>query len=284
MSGQAQKLDGKLVSEAVVKRVSERIAAFKTPITLATIVVGDYAPSQFYVARKEKVATQAGLKSQVCRFPKDITQGDLEKEVRALAADASVHGILLQLPLPDHLNPLPVIDVLPMEKDVDGLTHANFGALVRGDEGHVPCTPLGVMHILEHYKIPTQGKSVVIVGRSYLVGLPMSLLLSRKGVDATVTVAHSRTDDLPALCRKADILIAAMGVAKLIDADYIKPDATVIDIGVSYVDNAICGDVDYEAACKVASAVTPMPGGTGPMTVACLIENTLRAAEMQGVK
>lgn len=281
---QAQVLDGKHVSDVVVKRVSKSIQRLKSPVMLATILVGDYAPSQFYVARKEKIAKQAGLSTQVLRLPADITQSALEQAVRKLAEDSSVHGMLIQLPLPDHLDAMPVINAMPAEKDVDGLTHANFGALMRGDEGHVPCTPLGVMRILEHYKVETKSKTAVVVGRSFLVGLPMTLLLARKGVDATVTLAHSRTDDLPGVCRRADILVAAVGVAGLVDADYIKPGATVIDVGVSYVDEKICGDVNYDEAIKVAGAVTPMPGGTGPMTVACLIENTLRAAAMQGVK
>ena len=167
---------------------------------------------------------------------------------------------------------------------MDGLTRANLGALVRGEEGHVPCTPLGVMHILEHYDIKTKAQQVVVLGRSYLVGLPMSLLLARKGVDATVTLCHSRTKDLPSVCSQADILVAAVGVAKMVDKRYVKPGATVIDVGVSYTEDGVSGDVDYEAVSTVAGAITPMPGGTGPMTVASLIENTLHAALMQGVK
>lgn len=280
----AQTLDGKYVSDLVVQGVAERVAELKTTVTLATVLVGNYAPSRFYVARKSKIAKQAGIASRLLELPEDITQDDLGKAVRDLVADPEVHGILIQLPLPEHLNSVAIINLLSPAKDVDGLTHSNFGALVRGDEGHIPCTPLGVMRLLGHYNTPTQSKTAVVVGRSYLVGLPMAMLLARKGVDATVTLAHSRTEDLPGVCRRADVLVAAVGVARMIKADFIKPGATVIDVGVSYVDDKICGDVDYEAACSVAGAVTPMPGGTGPMTVACLMENTLRAALMQGAK
>lgn len=282
--GGAQTLDGKLVSDLLIEQVAERVKGLKAPVCLATVLVGDYAPSRFYVARKSKIAKQAGIQSRMVELPKDITQEALESEVRALADDEGVHGILVQLPLPDHLDSAPVLNSLPAAKDVDGLTRANLGALVRGDEGHVPCTPLGVMHILEHYKTPIKSKTAMVVGRSFLVGLPMVLLLSRKGVDATVTLGHSRTGDLAEVCRRADILIAAVGVANMITPDYVKPGATVIDVGVSYVDGAICGDVEFDAVSAVAGALTPMPGGTGPMTVACLMENTLNAAVMQGVK
>lgn len=280
----AQKLDGKYVSDIIVRRVAGRVAKLSAPVTLVTVLAGSYEPSRLYVGRKMKIAKQAGIQSRTLELPDDITQEKLEGEVKRLAGDKSVHGILIQLPLPEHIDAVSVIDLLPMEKDVDGLTRSNLGALVRGEEGHVPCTPLGVMHILDHYNIETKARQVVVLGRSYLVGLPMSLLLARKGVDATVTLCHSRTADLPGVCRQADILVAAVGVAKMVDKSYIKPGAAVIDVGVSYTEEGVSGDVDYDAVAAVAGAITPMPGGTGPMTVASLIENTLHAALMQGVR
>ncbi|MGZ0193692.1 MAG: bifunctional 5,10-methylenetetrahydrofolate dehydrogenase/5,10-methenyltetrahydrofolate cyclohydrolase, partial [Acidimicrobiales bacterium] len=200
---------------------------------------------------------------------------------RKLAADDSVHGILVQLPLPDGLDPEPVLDLIPADKDVDGLTERSMGRLVRGRPGLVGCTPLGVMRLLEKYEVPTSGARAVVIGRSTLVGLPLSLLLNRKGVDATVTMAHSRTADMAAVLREADIVIGAAGQARMITPEMIKPGAAVIDVGVSRTEAGIVGDVDPGVA-EVARWLTPMPGGTGPMTIACLMENTLTAARLQG--
>jgi methylenetetrahydrofolate dehydrogenase (NADP+)/methenyltetrahydrofolate cyclohydrolase len=194
-----------------------------------------------------------------------------------------VHGILVQQPLPDHLDNDAVLRLLPADKDVDGLTSESLGRLVRGEPGLVPCTPLGVLRLLEHYAIPTSGRHAVIVGRSTLVGTPLALLLSRKGVDATVTIAHSRTSDLAGLCKSADIVVGASGQAKMIGAAHCKTGATLIDVGISRTEKGIVGDVDYDAVAGIAGAITPMPGGTGPMTIACLLENTLTAAALQGV-
>ena len=193
-----------------------------------------------------------------------------------------MHGILVQLPLPDHLDPEPVLALVPPEKDVDGLTERSMGRLVRGLPGHVPCTPLGVMRLLDRYGVETSGKRAVVVGRSTLVGLPQVLLLARKGVDATVTLAHSRTADLVSVCREADIVVAAAGQARMITADHVRPGAAVIDVGVSRSEAGIVGDVDFDAVQAIAGAITPMPGGTGPMTIGCLLENTLAAARMLG--
>jgi methylenetetrahydrofolate dehydrogenase (NADP+)/methenyltetrahydrofolate cyclohydrolase len=201
--------------------------------------------------------------------------------VAELTADPAVHGILVQLPLPAGLDAEAVLDLLPPEKDVDGLTPLSLGRLVRGQPGHVPCTPLGVMRLLHRYGVATPGTRAVVVGRSTLVGLPLSLLLARKGVDATVTIAHSRTPELAAVCREADILVGAAGAARMITADHVKPGAAVIDVGVSRTEEGSVGDVDFDAVQAIAGAITPMPGGTGPMTVACLLENTLAAARMQ---
>jgi methylenetetrahydrofolate dehydrogenase (NADP+)/methenyltetrahydrofolate cyclohydrolase len=174
------------------------------------------------------------------------------------------------------------LDLVPPKKDVDGLTERSMGRLLRGRTGHVPCTPAGVMRLLERYGVAVAGKRAVVVGRSTLVGLPMTLLLARKGVDATVTLAHSRTPDLVDVCREADILVAATGRARMITADHVRPGAAVVDVGVSRTETGIVGDVDFEAVQAVAGAITPMPGGTGPMTIACLLENTLTAARMLG--
>jgi methylenetetrahydrofolate dehydrogenase (NADP+)/methenyltetrahydrofolate cyclohydrolase len=223
------------------------------------------------------------LVSKHVDLPASASQAEVESVVRGLAIDDAVHGILVQLPLPDGLDAEPVIDLIPPEKDVDGLTERSMGRLLRGRPGLVGCTPLGVMRLLERYEIPTSGQRAVVIGRSTLVGLPLSLLLARKGVDATVTMAHSRTADMAAVVREADIVVAAAGQARMITADMVKPGATVIDVGVSRTEAGIVGDVDQEGVAAVAGHLTPMPGGTGPMTIACLLENTLTAATLQGV-
>jgi methylenetetrahydrofolate dehydrogenase (NADP+)/methenyltetrahydrofolate cyclohydrolase len=252
------------------------------PVCLATVLVGGDRPSQIYVRMKHRKAEEAGIVSRGVELPESATQTDVEVAVRALVDDPAVHGILVQLPLPDHLDPEPVLALLPPEKDVDGLTERSMGRLVRGLPGHVPCTPLGVMRLLDRYGVETSGKRAVVVGRSTLVGLPQVLLLGRKGVDATVTLAHSRTADLVAVCREADIVVAAAGQARMITAEHVKPGAAVIDVGVSRSEAGIVGDVDFDGVQEVAGAITPMPGGTGPMTIGCLLENTLDAARMLG--
>ena len=188
----------------------------------------------------------------------------------------------MQLPLPDGLDAERVLDLVPPEKDVDGLTERSMGRLVRGRVGHVPCTPLGVMRLLERYGVETSGKQAVVIGRSTLVGLPQVLLLGRKGCDATPTLAHSRTADLAGVCRQADIVVAAAGMARLVTADFVKPGAAVLDVGISRTEDGIVGDVDFDSVQEIAGAITPMPGGTGPMTIGCLMENTLAAARMLG--
>jgi methylenetetrahydrofolate dehydrogenase (NADP+) / methenyltetrahydrofolate cyclohydrolase len=223
------------------------------------------------------------MTSQHIGLPPTASQAEVEDAVAGMAADPDVHGILVQLPLPDGLDPEPVLDLVPPEKDIDGLTERSMGRLLRGRDGHVPCTPKGVMRLLARYGTEVSGARAVVIGRSTLVGLPMSLLLARKGVDATVTLAHSRTRDLVEVCRAADIVIAAAGMARMITADHVRPGATVVDVGVSRTEAGIVGDVDFDAVQAVAGAITPMPGGTGPMTIACLLENTLDAARMLGV-
>ena len=280
-----QALHGGPVRDAILDALGKRLEAAGRPVVnLATVLVGDDAPSQKYVASKHRTATSIGIGSVRVELPASVSQATLESEVARLVADSSVHGILVQMPLPGHLDAERVLALIPAEKDVDGLTEASLGRLVRGVPGHVGCTPLGVMRILSHHGIATAGARAVVVGRSTLVGLPLSILLGLKGNDATVTLAHSRTNDLAEVCRQADILVSATGVARSIGADHVKPGATVIDVGISRTESGIVGDVDWDAVQGIAGAVTPMPGGTGLLTVACLMENTVAAAVMQGVR
>ena len=280
-AGGAILMDGKRLRDEIISDLRVTVEAEGSPaICLATVLVGDDKPSQIYVKSKNKKAVEAGLQSRHVGLPGDISQADLEQAVQDLVDDQSVHGILVQLPLPDGLDAERVLDLLPPEKDVDGLTERSMGRLVRGKPGHAPCTPLGVMRLLDRYGVETSGKRAVVVGRSTLVGLPQILLLGRKGVDATVTLAHSRTSDLEAVCREADIIVAAAGIAGLITADHVKPGAAVLDVGISRTEAGIVGDVDFESVKAVAGAVTPMPGGTGPMTIGCLMQNTYSAYQM----
>ena len=283
--GGAILMDGNNLRDETVARLRKEIEAAGSPaVCLATVLVGGDKPSHIYVASKHKKAQEAGMISVGVHLEEDATQEQVEAEVRKLAADPTVHGILVQLPLPKHLDAEPVLALLPPEKDVDGLTERSMGRLLRGLPGHAPCTPLGVMRLLERYEIPTKGKRVVVIGRSTLTGLPQLLLFLRKGGDATATCTHSHTspEDLKAYCREADIIVSCVGIARLITAEHVKPGATVIDVGVSRIEAKIVGDVDFDSVQAVAGAITPMPGGTGPMTIGCLLENTLAAAKMLG--
>jgi len=284
-SPKATILDGKVAREQILEGLAERLRRAGSPnICLATVLVGDDAPSRTYVGSKHRTAGAIGIRSVGVELPGNTTQSHLEDEVRRLVNDKTVHGILVQLPLPDHLDAEAVLRLIPAEKDVDGLTDASLGRLVRSVDGHVGCTPLGVLRLLQHYGIETSGKSAVVIGRSTLVGLPLFILLAQKGIDCTVTLAHSRTRDLVEICRRADIVVSATGVARSIGAEHVAPGAVVIDVGISRTEKGIVGDVDFDAVLDIASAVTPMPGGTGLMTVACLMENTVNAARMQGVQ
>ncbi|MFM1790406.1 MAG: methylenetetrahydrofolate dehydrogenase/methenyltetrahydrofolate cyclohydrolase [Actinomycetota bacterium] len=277
-------MDGAPVRDAILDALKARLsAAGNPPVCLATVLVGDDAPSRKYVASKHRTAESIGIRSVGIELPAGAGQAEVENAVAGLAADASVHGILVQMPLPGHLDPEGVLALIPVEKDVDGLTEASLGRLVRSVPGHVGCTPLGVLRLLQHHGIRTAGARAVVIGRSTLVGLPLSILLAQKGIDATVTLAHSRTEDLVAVCREADIIVSATGIARSIGAAHVKPGATVIDVGISRTADGIVGDVDFDGIQGIAGAVTPMPGGTGLLTVACLMENTVAAAVMQGV-
>ena len=281
--GGAILMDGIRLRDELIAGLKSRIDGLGNPhACLATVLVGDDKPSRLYVASKQKKAGEAGMVSRHVELPGDISQRDLETAVQDLVDDPTVHGILVQLPLPDGLDAEAVLNLIPPEKDVDGLTERSMGRLVRGLDGHVGCTPLGVMRLMERYGVETAGKKAVVIGRSTLVGLPQVLLLGRKGCDATPTLAHSRSGDLAAICRDADIIVAAVGVAGLVTADFVKPGAAVLDVGISRTADGIQGDVDFDAVQEIAGAITPMPRGTGPMTIACLMENTFNAARMQG--
>jgi methylenetetrahydrofolate dehydrogenase (NADP+)/methenyltetrahydrofolate cyclohydrolase len=278
-------IDGVAVRDAIIAELRATIdAAGNPPVCLATVLVGDDKPSRAYINAKQRKAGEAGIVSRHTDLPADASQQQVNETIAALAADPAVHGILCQFPLPDGLDMEQVLEQIPFVKDVDGLTERSMGRLVRGQTGHVGCTPLGVMRLLERYAVPTSGKRAVVVGRSTLTGLPQVLLLGRKGCDATVTLAHSRTPsaDLVEVCRAADIIVACAGQARMITADHVKPGAAVIDVGISRTEAGLVGDVEFESVKEVAGWITPMPGGTGPMTIACLMENTLAAARMQG--
>jgi methylenetetrahydrofolate dehydrogenase (NADP+)/methenyltetrahydrofolate cyclohydrolase len=271
--------------DAILAGLTARIQKAGSPhIALATVLVGDDAPSRKYVASKHATAQSIGIESVQVELSATAKQGEVEAVVSRVANDPRVHGILVQLPLPAHLDTDAVLRLIPADKDVDGLTELSLGRLVRDVPGHISCTPLGVLRLLQFYGIATSGKHAVVIGRSTLVGLPLSVLLTRKGIDATVTLAHSRTNNLAAFCQTADIVISATGVARSITADHVAPGAAVIDVGISRTEAGIVGDVDADSVTGIAGALTPMPGGTGIMTVACLMENTVNAAAMQGVQ
>lgn len=272
-------LDGKAVAAAVKEEVAKAVADLDYRPGLATVLVGDDPASHTYVRGKRRDAEQVGIESIHHELPADISQRDLLDLVGALNDDGSVDGILVQLPLPGGLDGEATVEHIDPAKDVDGLHPFSLGKLVLGQPGLRPCTPSGVMRILDHYGISTAGARAVIVGRSFLVGRPLAMIMSERGVDSTVSVAHSRTGDLPAVTREADILVAAAGSARLIRADHVKPGATVIDVGINRTDDGLVGDVDFDAVREVAGAITPVPGGVGPMTRAMLLANTLRAAQ-----
>ena len=270
------------MAATVRKEVAERVSALAArgvSVGLATVLVGDDEPSQIYVRHKRRDAEEVGMRSVHVDLPATASQAEVEALVRELNADPSIDGILVQLPLPMGLDSEAVTESIDPGKDVDGLHPYNLGLLVLNRTGLRPCTPSGVMRILDHYDLPTSGRRAVVVGRSFLVGRPLALMLSAKGADATVALAHSRTEDLAVVTREADILVAAVGVASLIGARHVKPGAVVVDVGINRSDEGLVGDVDFEAVRGIAGAVTPVPGGVGPMTRAMLLSNTVWAAE-----
>ena len=280
-AGGALVLDGNALRDRMVTEVRREVGELSSVPCLATVLIGQDGPSQVYVRNKHRQAQLAGMMSRNETLPHDVSQVDAEDLVRRLASDPAVSGIIVQQPVPIHLEGEKLLALIPVDKDVDGLTTASMGRLMRGVDSLVPCTPLGVLRLLQYYGAQTVGKRAVVVGRSHLVGLPLAVLLARKGIDATVTLAHSRTDDLVAVCRAADILVSATGQARSIGTEHVKPGAWVIDVGISRGESGIVGEVDVAAVQAVAGAITPMPGGTGPLTVACLIQNTLTAWHLQ---
>mgnify|MGYP001087043092 CR=1 FL=1 len=275
----ARVIDGKAVAAAVKERVKVDAAAFAEEFgrapALATVLVGEDPASQVYIGGKRKASGEVGIRSVHHELDAATRQEDLEGLVGDLNADEEVDGILVQLPLPDHLDSDAVVATIDPAKDVDGLTPVNAGLLAHGTPGLVSCTPAGVMELLAHEGVEVEGAHAVVVGRSKLVGVPVARLLLMG--NATVTMCHSRTRDLDAVCAQADILVAAVGVPRLLGKDAVKPGAVVIDVGINRTEDGLVGDVDFDAAAEVASAITPVPGGVGPMTIAMLLHNTLAA-------
>jgi methylenetetrahydrofolate dehydrogenase (NADP+)/methenyltetrahydrofolate cyclohydrolase len=276
-------IDGKAVAASVRERVKgdveELTASIGRPPGLATVLVGDDPASAIYVRNKRKASEEVGIRSFHHEPDGSITQEALLELVAELNDSDEIDGILVQLPLPDQIDADAIVNALDPDKDVDGLTPVSAGLLARGEPGLVPCTPQGIMELISSVGVDPAGKEAVIVGRSNLVGRPLfSLLL---GANATVTVCHSRTRDLGEVCRRAEILVAAAGRPRLVTGDMIRPGATVVDVGTNRTDDGLVGDVDFEAAREVAGAITPVPGGVGPMTIAMLLANTVRAARLR---
>lgn len=273
-------IDGKGIALRVREGLAPRVEALKSRgITpgLAVVLVGEDPASAIYVRNKERACKKLGMNGTVLRLPEETTQQELLSTVQRLNEDPAVHGILVQLPLPRHLDEREVIRAIDPDKDVDGFHPINAGRLLIGEPGFVPCTPKGVMRLLEIEDVSLSGKHAVVVGRSNIVGKPMALLLLQK--NCTVTIAHSRTQDLAQVTRGADILVVAVGKAGMITGDMIKPGAVVLDVGINRVEGKVVGDVDFASAAEVASRITPVPGGVGAMTIAMLMENAVEAAE-----
>lgn len=278
MSSSAQIIDGKSVSASVMDDIADKVALLNKKPTLAVILVGDDPASHVYVGNKIKACAKTGIQSIERRLPETSSYEDIAKVIADLNNDSDVHGILMQLPLPKGLDSDSLIQMISPEKDVDGLTISNVGKLVAGLDGMVPCTPQGSLILIKSVKQDLSGLNAVVIGRSLLFGKPMAQLLLAE--NCTVTMAHSRTQNLADICKNADILVAAVGRPKMVKADWIKPDAIVIDVGINRLDTGkLSGDVDFDDAAAVAGYITPVPGGVGPMTIACLMANTLKAYE-----
>lgn len=283
-------IDGKTLSSKLRGEIAAGVAALKkesgvTP-GLGVVLAGDNPASVSYVTAKEKACTEAGMFSREIRLPGDATQEEIAGAVRNLADDPAIHGILVQLPLPPHVDAKAVIASIPPEKDVDGFTPVNGGRMLSGEKCFLPCTPHGILKLIEFAGMETKGRRAVVIGRSNIVGRPVSILLSRKGVDATVTLCHTATRDVAAYTRDADIVVVAAGRPGVLTGDMIKPGCVVIDVGVNRVPDAtkpkgyrLAGDADFESCAKKAGAITPVPGGVGPMTITMLLWNVLEAAK-----
>lgn len=275
----ARIIDGKAVAAEVRARVKAEVADMDPKPGLATILVGDDPASHVYVRNKRNACAEVGIESIHHELDASVPESELADLISQLGEDDRVSGILLQLPVPGHIDSDAMIELINPRKDVDGLTTTNAGLLVQGREGLVSCTPAGVMELLEHESVDLRGAEAVIIGRSQLVGRPLaSLLLAR---DATVTMCHSRTRELAEVCSRADVLVAAVGRPKLVSAEMVREGAVVIDVGINRTEDGLVGDVDFDAVARKAAAITPVPGGVGPMTIAMLLVNTVRAARMQ---
>jgi len=270
-------IDGKKAAAELREELKQEVAELKTKYNkvpgLTVILIGDMAPSQIYVRNKEKSANEVGLKSEVIRYPDTVEEKTILEKIEELNKDETISGILVQLPLPKHIDKQKVIETITPSKDVDGFHPMNVGNLSSGYESSVPCTPLGCYLMIKKIEPNWSGKKAVVVGRSNLNGKPMTQLLLKE--NCTVTITHSRTKDLKAECLEADIIVAAVGIPELVKGDWVKKDAIVIDVGINKTENGLVGDVAFDEVSKVAKALTPVPGGVGPMTIACLLKNTI---------
>ena len=270
-------IDGKKIAAELRNELKIEVDGIKKKFNkvpgLTVILIGDLAPSQIYVRNKEKFAKEIGLKSEIIKYPKDIQEISVLNKIDELNKDEAVSGILVQLPLPDHIDKQKIIERINPDKDVDGFHPYNVGNLSSGYESSVPCTPLGCYLLIKKIEPNLSGKKAIVIGRSNLNGKPMAQLLLKE--NCTVTITHSKTKDLKNECSKGDIVIAAVGIPELVKADWVKKDAIVIDVGINKTDKGIVGDVAFEEVSKVAKALTPVPGGVGPMTIACLLKNTI---------
>ena len=277
-------IDGKKISENLIAEIKSEINEIKKSgksIGLSVILIGEYAPSKIYVRNKEKKAKEVGINSEVIRFPENINQKEVISKVKELNDDENVSGILVQLPLPNHIDKEKIINSIAPNKDVDGFHPINVGNLASGYDAIVPCTPLACLLLLKSLKINLTGKHAVILGRSNLNGKPMAQLLLKE--NCTVTILHSKTKDIKTECRKADILVVAAGAAKIVKGDWVKKDSVVIDVGINKKEGKIVGDVDFESIRKKVNAITPVPGGVGPMTIACLLKNTIKCFKKSNI-
>ena len=278
----AKIIDGKQISLDIKNELKEKVAKYKEQgieITLAVVKVGNDPASAVYVRNKEKACEYVGINSKALALPEETTEEELLNVVKKLNEDKNVNGILVQLPLPKHIDESKVLLTIDSTKDVDGFHPVNVGKMVIGEDTFLPCTPAGIIEMIKRTDIDIEGKECVVIGRSNIVGKPMAMLMLKE--NATVTIAHSRTKDLKEVTKRADIIVAAIGKAKFVTADYVKEGAVVIDVGMDRDENGkLCGDVDFESVSKVASAITPVPGGVGPMTVTMLLVNCLRSVEL----
>lgn len=272
-------LDGFRCAEEIRKKIAEDIKTYGYDITLAVIIVGDNPASQIYVANKQKACEEVGIKSIRIALDSDTSQKELIDKINELNEDASVNGILVQLPLPSHLDEETIINTIDPKKDVDGLTIINQGKLFKGEEAILPATPKGIITLLKNNNVQIKGANAVVLGRSILVGKPVAMLLLKE--NATVTICHSKTENLKEVTKKADILVVAIGKPKFVTADMVKKDAAVVDVGINRVQGKVCGDVDFDEVSQIAGYISPVPRGVGPMTIASLLENVICCYKLQ---